>query len=133
MRRARFLASVRADFLGILTYIAVSTGSIAGSEIFVAMLRAKCHALAAMQAIIGRPRPELRPSPVMTGLVQACPGHPRRSEIGSREIGRVGSAPPFRPHIGSGLYTTTWMTGTSPVMTIRRRLRCVAPHRSGRL
>jgi plasmid stabilization system protein ParE len=69
VRRARFLASVRADFLGILTYIAESTGSVAVGETFVTKLRAKCHALAALQATIGRPRPELRPSPVMTGLV----------------------------------------------------------------
>jgi toxin ParE1/3/4 len=60
VRRARFLASVRADFLAILTYIAESTGSVAVGETFVAKLRAKCHALAALQATIGRPRPELR-------------------------------------------------------------------------
>ena len=83
-----------------------------------------------LQATIGRSRPELRAD---IRHNRACPGHPRRSEIGSREIGRVGSALPFRPHIGSGLYTTTWMTGTSPVMTIRRRHRCVEPHRNGRL
>lgn len=59
MRRARFLASVRADFLAILTYIAESTGSVAVGETFVAKLRAKCHALAALQATVGRTRPEL--------------------------------------------------------------------------
>jgi hypothetical protein len=75
VRRARFLASVRADFLGILTYIAESTGSVAVGETFVAKLRAKCHVLAAPQATIGRPRLELRPSPVMTGLVLLEAGH----------------------------------------------------------
>jgi toxin ParE1/3/4 len=59
VRRARFLASVRADFLAILTYTGESTGSIAVGETFVAKLRAKCDALAALQATVGRPRPEL--------------------------------------------------------------------------
>jgi plasmid stabilization system protein ParE len=60
VRRARFLASVRADFLAILTYTGESTGSIAVGETFVAKLRAKCDALAALQATVGRPRPEGR-------------------------------------------------------------------------
>ena len=89
-----------------------------------------------MPCVGGAANDDRSSSPGIAALTRhdrACPGHPRRSEIGSREIRRVGSAPPFRPHIGSGLCTTTWMTGTSPVMTIRRRLRCVEPHRSGRL
>lgn len=59
MRRATFLASVRADLLTILTYIADKSGSIAVGETFVQKLRAKCHK-AALQITIGRARPELR-------------------------------------------------------------------------
>lgn len=61
MRRATFLASVRADFLAILTYISKTSGSVAVGEAFVQKLRAKCHKLAALDATIGRARPELRP------------------------------------------------------------------------
>jgi plasmid stabilization system protein ParE len=60
MRRATFLASVRADFLAILTYIADQSGSVAVGEAFVRELRAKCHDLAGLGAAIGRARPELR-------------------------------------------------------------------------
>ncbi len=60
MRRATFLASVRADLLDILTYIADASGSMALGEDFVRRLRAKCHELAALESTIGRPRPELR-------------------------------------------------------------------------
>jgi hypothetical protein len=41
VRRATFLASVRADFLGILTYIAEQSGSVEVGEAFVRELRAK--------------------------------------------------------------------------------------------
>ena len=61
MRRATFLASVRADLLDILAYIADASGSVAVGEDFVRRLRAKCHELAALESTIGRPRPELRP------------------------------------------------------------------------
>ena len=60
MRRATFLASVRADLLEILAYIAERSGSVAVAETFVAELRAQCHKLAALEAKVGRPRPELR-------------------------------------------------------------------------
>jgi plasmid stabilization system protein ParE len=60
LRRATFLASVRADLLDILTYIADASGSVALREDFVRRLRAKCRELAALESTIGRPRPELR-------------------------------------------------------------------------
>jgi toxin ParE1/3/4 len=60
MRPATFLGGVRADFLAILTYIADQSGSVAVGEAFVRELRAKCHKLAALDATIGRARPELR-------------------------------------------------------------------------
>jgi toxin ParE1/3/4 len=60
VRRATFLASVRADFHAILTYIADTSGSVAVGEAFVRKLRGKCHELAALEATIGRARPELR-------------------------------------------------------------------------
>jgi len=59
VRQATFLASVRADFLTILTYIADASGSVSIGEAFVRKLRAKCHALAAIDGMIGRARPEL--------------------------------------------------------------------------
>jgi plasmid stabilization system protein ParE len=61
LRRATFLASVRADLLDILAYIADASGSVAVAEDFVRRLRAKCHELAALDSVVGRPRPELRP------------------------------------------------------------------------
>ncbi len=61
MRRATFLASVRLDLLDILAYIAERSGSVAVAEAFVSDLRAQCHKLAALEATVGRPRPELRP------------------------------------------------------------------------
>jgi len=61
VRRATFLASVRADFLAILTYIAEESGSVAIGEAFVRQLRAQCHKLAGINGTIGRARPELRP------------------------------------------------------------------------
>ena len=60
MRRATFLASVRADFLAILTYIATESGSVSVGEGFVRQLRAQCHKLAGINGVIGRARPELR-------------------------------------------------------------------------
>jgi toxin ParE1/3/4 len=60
VRRATFLASVRADFLAILTYIADMTGDVAVGEAFVRKLRAKCHKLASYEVVMGRARPELR-------------------------------------------------------------------------
>lgn len=60
MRRVKFLASVRNDFLEILGYIADASGSVSVAEAFVRQLRAKCKELAALDATIGRARPELR-------------------------------------------------------------------------
>jgi toxin ParE1/3/4 len=59
VRKATFLASVRADLVGILTYIAGESGSVAVGESFVRKLRAKCHKLAALRSAVGRGRPEL--------------------------------------------------------------------------
>jgi plasmid stabilization system protein ParE len=61
LRRAKFLASARADFLHILSYVAEASGSISTGEAFVRRLRAKCHELAGLGGTIGRPRPELSP------------------------------------------------------------------------
>ena len=61
MRRAKFLASVRADFLDIFAHVAKTSGSVSAGEGFVRRLREKCHELAGLKATIGRPRPELRP------------------------------------------------------------------------
>lgn len=60
MRRASFLASVRADLLAILSYIAEASGDVAAAEAFVAKLRAQCHKLASYETVMGRARPELR-------------------------------------------------------------------------
>ena len=60
MRRATFLASVRADFLAILTYIVQESGSVGVGEAFVRRLRVQCHKLAGINGVIGRARPELR-------------------------------------------------------------------------
>jgi toxin ParE1/3/4 len=59
VRQATFLASVRADLLAILTYIAEMSGNVAVGEAFVSKLRAKCHKLASYEVVIGRARPEL--------------------------------------------------------------------------
>lgn len=61
MRRATFLASVQADLLDILTYIARSSGSLTVAQRFVTQLRRRCHELAALPGALGRARPELRP------------------------------------------------------------------------
>lgn len=60
MRRVKFLASVRNDFLEILAYVADASGGVSVAEAFVHNLPAKCRDLAALDATIGRPRPELR-------------------------------------------------------------------------
>ena len=60
MRRATFLASVRSDLLDILEDVAKSSGRIVVAQAFVSELRAQCHKLAALEATVGRPRPELR-------------------------------------------------------------------------
>ena len=59
MRRAIFLASVRADLVEILTYVARSSGSLSVAQRFVAQLRRRCHELAALPGTLGRARPEL--------------------------------------------------------------------------
>ena len=61
MRRATFLASVRADLVGILAYLAETSGSVAVGETFVRKLRDQCHKLASFEGVMGRARPELRP------------------------------------------------------------------------
>jgi hypothetical protein len=43
VRRAAFLASVRADLLEVLAYVAETSGSVAVPEAFAAELRAQCH------------------------------------------------------------------------------------------
>jgi len=58
---AVFLASVRADLVEILTYLAEASGSIAVAQGFVRHLRDRCHELASLPGTIGRARPELRP------------------------------------------------------------------------
>ena len=59
MRRATFLAAVRADFRGIAGYIAEASGSVDAGIGFATRLRAKCHELAANETAMGRSRPEL--------------------------------------------------------------------------
>ena len=59
MRRAIFLASVRADLLAIFDYLAEMSGSISVASAFVGEVRAHCHKLAALSAKLGRARPEL--------------------------------------------------------------------------
>ncbi|MBX9635632.1 MAG: type II toxin-antitoxin system RelE/ParE family toxin [Magnetospirillum sp.] len=59
MRRLVYLASVRADLLDILTYIAGESGSIAVAQGFVAQLRTRCRELASKPGTLGRARPEL--------------------------------------------------------------------------
>jgi plasmid stabilization system protein ParE len=58
-RRATFLASVRPDLDGILTYVARESGSVSAGQRFVAELRRRCHELAALPGTLGRARPEL--------------------------------------------------------------------------
>jgi toxin ParE1/3/4 len=60
VRRATFLASVRADLVSIMTYVAEASGNVALGEAFARRLRDHCHKLAALQGTVGRPRPELR-------------------------------------------------------------------------
>lgn len=59
MRKAIFLASVRADLVETQRYIAMQSGSRAVARNFVATLRRRCHELAALPGTIGRARPEL--------------------------------------------------------------------------
>lgn len=59
MRRAIFLASVRADLVDIQTYIARESGSRSVARTFTAQLRDHCHHLASLPGLIGRARPEL--------------------------------------------------------------------------
>ena len=59
-RRAVFLASVEANLLEILTYIAEASDSTAAAEGFIGRLREHCHELAGLPGTLGRARPELR-------------------------------------------------------------------------
>ena len=61
MRRAIFLASVRADLIDIQRYIARESGSRSVARSLTAQLRRRCHELAGLPGTIGRARPELRP------------------------------------------------------------------------
>jgi toxin ParE1/3/4 len=61
MRRATFLASALTDLLSILDYIATQSGNAGLAKTFVQRLRAQCHKLAALEAKVGRLRPEVRP------------------------------------------------------------------------
>lgn len=61
MRRATFLASVRADLIEIQLHVARESGSRSVARNFVAELRHRCHELAALPGTLGRPRPELGP------------------------------------------------------------------------
>ncbi len=61
MRKAVFLASVKADLLDILVHIARESGSLAVAQGFIGQLRRRCHELAALPGTVGRARPELRP------------------------------------------------------------------------
>jgi plasmid stabilization system protein ParE len=60
VRRAVFLASVRADLIDILDYLTEASGSVDIAEAFVGQIRAKCHKLASLDMTMGRPRPDLR-------------------------------------------------------------------------
>jgi plasmid stabilization system protein ParE len=60
VRRASFLASVRNDLLGILSYIAEQSGSLSVAQRFVRQLRGHCHRLAGLPGTLGRARPEIR-------------------------------------------------------------------------
>jgi toxin ParE1/3/4 len=59
-KTAVFLASVQADLVDILSYIAEASGSLAVAQGFVRQLRDRCHELASLPGIMGRARPELR-------------------------------------------------------------------------
>jgi len=60
-KTAVFLASVQADLVHILSYIAEAGGSLAVAQGFVRQLRDRCHELASLPGSMGRARPELRP------------------------------------------------------------------------
>src|SRR4051812_9225241 len=61
VRKAIFLASVRADLTELLTHIARESGSLSVAQNFAAQLRRRCHELAGLPGTLGRARPELRP------------------------------------------------------------------------
>ncbi len=61
MRKLVYLASVRADLVDILGYIAEASKSVAVANGFVAQLRERCRELASKPGVMGRARPELRP------------------------------------------------------------------------
>jgi len=61
VRKLIYLASVRADLVAILGYIAKATGSIEVASGFVGQLRERCRQLASKPGTLGRARPELRP------------------------------------------------------------------------
>jgi len=59
VRKAVFLASVRADLIETHRYIARQAGSRGVARDFVTALRRRCHEFAALPGTIGRARPEL--------------------------------------------------------------------------
>ena len=61
MRKATFLASVRADLVEIQRYLARESGSRSVARNFVMELRRRCHELAALPGVLERARPELGP------------------------------------------------------------------------
>ena len=67
MRRATFLTAVRQDFRDIAAYLAEASGSANVGRGFARRLRERCHGSAALQATVGRPRPELRAD------IRSCP------------------------------------------------------------
>ena len=61
MARLKYLQSAKQDFVHILRYITMESGSLTIGQQFVADLRQKCRHLASLPGHLGRPRPELRP------------------------------------------------------------------------
>ncbi len=61
LARLTYLESAKQDFVHILRYITVESGSLATGKQFIAALRQKCRHLADLPGHMGRPRPELRP------------------------------------------------------------------------
>jgi plasmid stabilization system protein ParE len=60
VRKLRYSSAAREDLENIATYISEQSGSRATAAKFTSDLRSKCRDLAGLEAIIGRPRPELR-------------------------------------------------------------------------
>lgn len=61
MHRVRILASARKDIAAIYEYIEERSGSTEVAERFTRELTDQCRHLGRLSAILGRPRPELKP------------------------------------------------------------------------